>query len=47
MRIRYLEPVRPPYGKGPRREVSRGLATRVRETLVAELERLRAERARG
>jgi 1-acyl-sn-glycerol-3-phosphate acyltransferase len=44
-RIRYLEPVRPPYGSGPRREVARGLAERVRETLVEELARLRAERA--
>jgi 1-acyl-sn-glycerol-3-phosphate acyltransferase len=47
VRICYLEPVRPPYGNGPRREVSRGLAERVRDTLVEELERLRAERARG
>jgi 1-acyl-sn-glycerol-3-phosphate acyltransferase len=47
VRIRYLEPVRPPYGSGPRREVVRALAERVRETLVEELARLRAERARG
>jgi 1-acyl-sn-glycerol-3-phosphate acyltransferase len=47
VRIRYLEPLRPPYGNGPRREVSRGLAERVRETLVEELERMRAERASG
>jgi 1-acyl-sn-glycerol-3-phosphate acyltransferase len=47
VRIRYLEPLRPPYGSGPRREVARGLAERVRETLVEELARLRAERARG
>lgn len=47
VRIRYLEPVRPPYGNGPRRQVSRSLMERVRETLVEELERMRAERARG
>jgi hypothetical protein len=39
--------VRPPYGSGPRRDTTRALAERVRETLVEELARMRAERARG
>jgi 1-acyl-sn-glycerol-3-phosphate acyltransferase len=47
VRIRYLKPVRPPYGNGPRRDVTRYLAGRVRESLVEELEGMRAERARG
>ena len=44
VRVRYLEPLRPPYGAGVRREVVRALASGVRETLVAELARLRARR---
>ena len=44
VRIRYLAPVRPPYPAGPRRDVVRALAQRVRADLVAELARLRAER---
>ena len=45
VRIRYLEPLHPPYGSGVRRDVVRSLAERVRETLVDELARMRAERA--
>jgi len=45
VRIRYLEPLHPPYGSGLRREVVRDLAERVRNTLVEELARMRAERA--
>jgi 1-acyl-sn-glycerol-3-phosphate acyltransferase len=45
VRIRYLEPLRPPYGSGPRRDVVRALAERVRTGLVEELARMRAERA--
>jgi 1-acyl-sn-glycerol-3-phosphate acyltransferase len=44
VRIRYLEPLHPPYGSGPRREVVRALAQRVRAKLVEELARMRAER---
>lgn len=45
VRIRYLPPLHPPYGAGPRREVVRRLAERVRGLMVAELETLRAERS--
>lgn len=44
VRIRYLEPIHPPYGSGSRRAVVRALAERVRRTLVDELARLRAQR---
>ena len=44
VRIRYLEPLHPPYGTGRRRDVVRGLAEQVRNTLVDELARMRAER---
>jgi 1-acyl-sn-glycerol-3-phosphate acyltransferase len=44
-RIRYLEPLHPPYGSGHRRDVVRSLAEQVRNTLVDELARMRAERA--
>jgi 1-acyl-sn-glycerol-3-phosphate acyltransferase len=47
VRIRYLEPLHPPYGAGPRREVVRGLSARVRALLIHELARLRAERSSG
>jgi 1-acyl-sn-glycerol-3-phosphate acyltransferase len=46
-RIRYLPPLHPPYGTGPRREVVRALAQRVRGLLVDELARMRAERRAG
>jgi 1-acyl-sn-glycerol-3-phosphate acyltransferase len=45
VRIRYLEPLHPPYGAGLRREVVRDLSERVRNSLVEELARMRAERA--
>lgn len=44
VRIRYLPPLHPPYGAGPRRAVVRALAERVRVMLVEELARMRAER---
>lgn len=47
VRIRYLEPLHPPYGSGPRRDVVRALTERVRGSLIEELARLRAERARA
>jgi 1-acyl-sn-glycerol-3-phosphate acyltransferase len=46
VRVRYLEPLHPPYGEGPRRDVVRALAERVRRSMAEELARLRAERAR-
>lgn len=46
VRVRYLEPLHPPYGEGPRRDVVRALADRVRTSMVEELDRMRAERAR-
>ena len=46
VRVRYLEPLHPPYGEGPRRDVVRALADRVRRSMAEELARLRAERAR-
>jgi 1-acyl-sn-glycerol-3-phosphate acyltransferase len=47
VRVRFLEPLHPPYGEGPRRDVVRALAERVRQTMVEELARLRSERAGG
>lgn len=44
VRVRYLEPLRPPYAEGPRRDVVRALGERARDLLAAELDRLRAER---
>jgi 1-acyl-sn-glycerol-3-phosphate acyltransferase len=44
VRVRYLEPIEPPYGVGVRREVVRALAARARDLMVAELARMRAER---
>lgn len=41
VRVRYLEPLHPPYGEGPRRDVVRALGQRVRRSIVAELEALR------
>ena len=42
MRIRYLEPVVPPFGAGLRRERVRSLEFAVRSRVVEELERLRS-----
>lgn len=47
VRIRYLEPLHPPYGEGRRRDVVRTLAERVRSLLVEELARMREERLTG
>jgi 1-acyl-sn-glycerol-3-phosphate acyltransferase len=44
VRVRYLDPVEPPYGEGPQRRVVRDLAQRVRASMVEELKRLRSER---
>jgi len=45
-RVRYLEPLHPPYGTGHKRDVVRKLADQVRGTLVAELARMRIDRRR-
>lgn len=47
VRIRYLEPLHPPYGRGRRRDVVRALAEQVRGRLVEELAQMRAERRSG
>lgn len=47
VRVRYLEPLAPPYGEGLRRDVVRALAARVRGSIADELERMRGERAAG
>ncbi len=44
VRVRYLEPLRPPYGEGPRRDVVRALAERVHRNMQSELARMRTER---
>jgi hypothetical protein len=47
VRIRYLEPLRPPFGSGLTRDVVRGLAEKVRGAMVEELARMRQERQRA
>lgn len=42
--VSYLPPVEPPFGDGPVRSVVRGLADRVRDSMVQEIWRLRAQR---
>ncbi len=44
VRVRYLDPIEPPYGEGPQRRVVRELAQQVRLSMVEELARLRKER---
>ena len=44
VRVRYLDPVEPPYGEGPQRRVVRELAQQVRLSMIDELARLRTER---
>jgi len=44
VRVRYLEPIEPPFGSGVRREVVRALAERVRDLLTSELAELRGQR---
>lgn len=39
VRVRYLEPLHPPYGEGPRRDVVRALTERVRQAMQAESSR--------
>ena len=43
VRIRYLDPLQPPYGEEPQRRAVRELAGRVRDSMVEELTRLRGE----
>ncbi len=45
VRIRYLEPIEPPFGTGIRRDIVRALTERVRSEIVEELGKLRTERA--
>ena len=44
VQVRYLDPIKPPYGEGSQRRVVRELAQRVRLSMVEELKRLRSER---
>ena len=44
VRVRYLDPIEPPYGEGPQRRVVRELAQQVHLSMVEELARLRTER---
>jgi hypothetical protein len=44
VKVRYLDPIQPPYGEGSQRRVVRELAQRVRLSMVEELKRLRSER---
>ncbi len=44
VKLRYLDPVEPPYGEGLQRRVVRELAQQVRLSMVEELDRLRTER---
>jgi 1-acyl-sn-glycerol-3-phosphate acyltransferase len=44
VRVRYLEPVAPPYGEGIRRDVVRALASQVEGSISDELARMRSQR---
>jgi 1-acyl-sn-glycerol-3-phosphate acyltransferase len=44
VRVRYLDPIKPPYDEGLQRRVVRELAHQVRLSMVQELDRLRRER---
>lgn len=44
VQVRYLDPIEPPYGKGPQRRIVRELASQVRLSMVEELKELRRER---
>jgi 1-acyl-sn-glycerol-3-phosphate acyltransferase len=44
VRVRFLEPIQPPWGTGRRRDIVRALSERTRETIVRELSEMRAER---
>jgi 1-acyl-sn-glycerol-3-phosphate acyltransferase len=46
VRIRYLEPLRPPFPEGTASRVAKELTREVRKTMEEELSRLRAERQR-
>jgi 1-acyl-sn-glycerol-3-phosphate acyltransferase len=41
VRVRYLEPVLPPFGEGPQRQVVRALAGRIRSKMEEELREMR------
>ena len=43
VRVRYLDPIEPPYGEGSQRRVVRELSQRVRSSMVEELRRLRLD----
>jgi 1-acyl-sn-glycerol-3-phosphate acyltransferase len=43
VRVRYLDPIEPPYGEGPQRRIVREIAQQVRTAMVEELARLRTE----
>ncbi len=45
VRVRYLAPIRPPYGEGIRRDVVRALASRVERSIADELARMRSDEA--
>jgi|GEM_PF-1885456 len=45
VRVRYLDPVRPPFGDGPQRQVVRALARRIRTQMEEELHEMRGDRA--
>ena len=44
VRVRYLDPIEPPYGEGPQRRVVRDLSQQVRLSMLEELKGLRRER---
>ena len=44
VKLRYLDPINPPYGEGPQRRVVRDLAQQVRHSMAEELQRLEAGR---
>jgi len=43
VQVRYLDPIKPPYGEGPQRRVVREFAQRVRFSMIEELKGLRRE----
>ena len=47
VRVRYLAPIRPPFGEGSRREVVRALTDRVRDSVAEGLAEMERERFRS
>jgi 1-acyl-sn-glycerol-3-phosphate acyltransferase len=43
VRVRYLDPIEPPFGEDSRRRVVRELSQRARASMVEELSRIRLE----